>query len=230
MPPGPQFETERRLPPRDPKGGRPTNDIALQLGAHILDVALERFVAGGVEGTSMEAIAAAAQISKRTLYSRFGSKSALLVAAIEHGLARHLDPITASLPPGPIRRRIVHVARKVLDMSLLPEVVGIESLIVWLAANRAGLLKAKPAIGAQAGIGVIRAILEQNAKVGEGASHDAAFLACHLFDALVTAPRHRILFRHDLRNTARAKNEYIERTIDLIAAGMPHLEPSKVPR
>lgn len=229
MAPGPPA-TERRLPPRGPKGGRPPNDIAVQLGHHILDVALERFVAGGVEGTSMEAIAAAAHISKRTLYSRFGSKLALLVAAIEHGLARHFDPITTSIPRGPVRRQLVHVARRVLDMSLLPEVVGIEALIMWLASNRAGLLEAKPAIGAQVGISVIRTLLEQDAQVGGGPSQDAAFLACHLFDALVTAPRHRILFRHDLRNTVRAKNEYIERTVDLIAAGMPLLRPGAAPR
>ena len=35
----------RRLPPRDPKGGRPTQEIAALLGVHILDVALEQFIA-----------------------------------------------------------------------------------------------------------------------------------------------------------------------------------------
>ena len=227
MAPGPSSKIEPRLPPRDPRGGRPTNDVAIQLGFHILDVALDCFVAGGVEGTSMEAIAAAAHISKRTLYSRFGSKLALLVAAIEHGLSRHFDPIPDSVPRGPVRRQIVHVARRLLDISLLPEVVGIESLIVWLAGNRAGLLEAKPAIGAQAGISMIRTILEQQWRAPEDPIHDVAFLACHLFDALVTAPRHRILFRHDLRNTAKAKKEYIERTTDLIALAIPLLGPSE---
>ena len=35
----------RRLPPRDPKGGRPTQEVAARLGVHILDVALEQFIA-----------------------------------------------------------------------------------------------------------------------------------------------------------------------------------------
>jgi AcrR family transcriptional regulator len=197
-------------------------DIAAQLGPHILDVALEEFIRGGVEGTSMEGIAAAANISKRTLYSRFGSKLALLVSAIEHGLALHIDPIAASVPQGSARGRIAYVARKILDMSLKPDVVGIESLMVWLAQHRPGLLEEQPAIGSKVAIELIRSILEQ-ARERDGKCPDLTFLAFFLFDTLVTVPRHRILMRHDLRDSARVRNDYIKGTLDLIARGVPGL-------
>ena len=61
-----------KLAPRDPKGGRPPQEIAAQLGEHILQVALDQFIAHGVEGANMDDIAAAANVSKRTLYSRYG--------------------------------------------------------------------------------------------------------------------------------------------------------------
>src|SRR3546814_15242980 len=79
----------RRLPPRDPKGGRPTQEIAALLGVHLLDVALAQFIAHGVEGASMAGIAIAASVSTRTLSSRFGSKTALLVASGEPGIPPH---------------------------------------------------------------------------------------------------------------------------------------------
>lgn len=214
--------TGRRLPPRDPRGGRPPHEIAAQLGPHILDVALDEFIRGGVEGTSMEGIAAAANISKRTLYSRFGSKLALLVAAIEHGLVQHIDPIAASVPQGSVRGKIAYVAKKILDMSLRPDVVGIESLIIWLTHHRPGLLEAQPAIGAKVAIDLMQLILEKAEAKGEQ-RHDLPFRARFLFDSLVTVPRHRILIRHDLRNTVRAKSDYIKRTLDLIGSSVPFL-------
>ena len=50
------------------------------------------------------------------------------------------------------------------------------------------------------------------------------FLATFLFDALVTCPRTRILLRHELENTSRAKADYLKRTMNLIARGMPFLD------
>lgn len=212
----------QRLPPRDPKGGRPSHDIAARLGPHILETALREFIRGGVDSTSVEAISAAANISKRTIYSRFGSKLALLVAAIEHGLAQHIDPIAASVPRGSVRSKVVYVARKMLDMSLRPEVVGIESLIDWLTRHRPDLVETTPSIGTQIAIDVIQSILE-DLEPGNRESRDMPFLACFLFDALVTIPRHRILFRHDLRNTPRAKSDYIKRALDLMTSDVPLL-------
>ncbi|MEP3154685.1 MAG: hypothetical protein ABJO64_00010 [Nitratireductor sp.] len=43
-----------KLAPRDPKGGRPPQEIAAQLGEHILQVALDQFIAHGVEGANMD--------------------------------------------------------------------------------------------------------------------------------------------------------------------------------
>ncbi|QDK32806.1 hypothetical protein DM450_08425 [Sphingomonas sp. IC081] len=70
--------------------------MAAQLGEHILQVALDQFIAHGVEGANMDDIAAAANVSKRTLYSRYGSKTQLLIASAEHGTQRHLNPHSPS--------------------------------------------------------------------------------------------------------------------------------------
>src|SRR4051794_5259268 len=49
----------------------------------LLTATAELIYAGGVEATGVDAIAARAQVTKRTLYQHFGSKAALVAAALE---------------------------------------------------------------------------------------------------------------------------------------------------
>src|SRR5215469_9892941 len=58
-----------------PRRGRPRSEIAHRA---LLDAALREFVARGYEAMSLEAIAAAAGVSKITLYRRWDSKLALV--------------------------------------------------------------------------------------------------------------------------------------------------------
>lgn len=55
----------------------------------ILDAAVEIFLTDGFAGASMERVAAAASVSKMTVYRHFASKEALFLAAIN----RHCDQI-----------------------------------------------------------------------------------------------------------------------------------------
>lgn len=169
----------------------------------------------------MDAIANAANVSKRTLYSRFGSKTALLFAAIEHGTARHLRPIAANIPTGSARDKLLHVSRKMLDTSLKREVIGLETLINWIADHESGASRVTPSMGAKAGIALIQSILEQACDGDKKRAYDLPFLAAFLFDVLVTCPRARILLRHELANTAQAKTDYLERTMRLLAPILP---------
>ena len=79
-------DTERVAGPRR---GRPSAEQAQALEEQLLTCALDVFLARGFEATTMEAIAAAAQMSKRTLYSRFSDKSALFLAAVARASAHY---------------------------------------------------------------------------------------------------------------------------------------------
>ncbi|PZU64079.1 MAG: hypothetical protein DI540_21805 [Sphingobium sp.] len=112
--------------------------MAAQLGEHILVIALEQFIAHGVEGASMDGIATAANVSKRTLYARYGSKTRLLVAAVEHGTAVLQRKIVADIRPGNARERVLKAARKMLDLALTLDVIGLESLTDWIVSENGG--------------------------------------------------------------------------------------------
>ena len=71
-------------PPPVAPAGRPTRDASEQLLNRIMDAARAEFLAkGGIQGASMEGIAAAAGCSKLTLYRRFGSKEELFMALVK---------------------------------------------------------------------------------------------------------------------------------------------------
>lgn len=62
---------------REPARGAPRR-------RQLLDIACAQFLANGYEGTSMDAIVAAAGGSKATLYRHFGDKQALFAACVGH--------------------------------------------------------------------------------------------------------------------------------------------------
>lgn len=59
----------------------------------ILDSALDLFLAGGYDGTSMEAVAKAAGVTKPVVYDAFGSKDALFRALLEREESRIMGEI-----------------------------------------------------------------------------------------------------------------------------------------
>ena len=200
-----------RLPPRDPKGGRPPRSVAAKLGAHILDTALEQFTRQGVEATSMEAVASAASVSKRTLYARFGSKMDLLVASIEYGVAKHLNSLSSCGGEGSLR---------VLDLALKPEVIGMEALVTWIANEQPTLREVLHERGMAIAIAIVEQILEDGARQGEVVLKDKAFTAAFVLDALVTVPRDRIVVSMRLGDTKAAKGAYLQGAVDLILMGL----------
>jgi AcrR family transcriptional regulator len=204
------------LPARDPRGGRPTQGVAARLGDHILEIALARFIAHGPEGSSMDDIAAAANVSKRTLYARYGSKKGLLVAVMRHGIDDRLKPIAATMRTGCLRERLLRTAQKMLDISLQPETIGFEKLAYWVRDQNVDDIDLQTLLCINPGIPLIQTLLEEAAGPERAAALDMRFLAVFIFDALVTSPRQRILVRKDLPNTPHAKTAYLEQATDFI--------------
>lgn len=66
----------------------------------VLDAAMEVFLEHGFEGASMDAIAAAAGVSKPVVYDCFDNKDELFKALFQREEARVLEELRASLPVG----------------------------------------------------------------------------------------------------------------------------------
>jgi TetR/AcrR family transcriptional regulator, mexJK operon transcriptional repressor len=68
--------------------GRPTLEQAGVIESVILETATKLFLDNGYDATSMVAVAVGAGVSKRTLYSRYGTKEALMNGVIEDRIKR----------------------------------------------------------------------------------------------------------------------------------------------
>ncbi|MES2086145.1 MAG: TetR/AcrR family transcriptional regulator [Pseudomonadota bacterium] len=209
-----------KLPPRDPRGGRPTQSVAARLGEHILATALDQFARHAVDAISMDDLAAAANVSKRTLYARFGSKADLMVATIEYGTAKHLRPLAGTIPGDTALDQLLNAAAGMLEISLRPEAVGIEKLVAWIASRQPNLLESADARSVKMAIIVFQDILEAGVRRGELAAPDPAFAATFLFDALVAETRNQVLNGRRPRGTKHDRRAYLERVLELLITGL----------
>ena len=112
----------------------------------ILDAALEAFLAGGYEAANLDAIAAAADVSKVTIYQHFGSKEGLFVALVEEQIERaehesdaHLQTLADS---GDIAEDLRSFAREFLDTVMAPHLIAMRRLIIATAPRFPALAEA----------------------------------------------------------------------------------------
>ncbi|WP_272695228.1 TetR/AcrR family transcriptional regulator [Sphingomonas molluscorum] len=212
-------EPRRRLQPRSPKGGRPTQQVAAQLHEHILDAALEEFTRSGVERFSMERVAASAKISKRTLYERFKSKNNLAVATANYGIEKLARPVIDGCSQGSVRDKILFATRSMLDISLTDRVRGLEALIYWIVDNGLHKDASTSPLAIDTGTKMLESILAEAFEEPE----ECRFLAKHLYEVLVTIPRLRIIRLDSLADTPECKDEYAQRVLALLSRGIPAL-------
>jgi AcrR family transcriptional regulator len=78
------------------RAGRPTQRDAIAKSETVLEVATDLFVTRGYNGTTMEAVAQAADIGKQALYQRYPDKDNLFAAVIER---LKDDEVFQHLPP-----------------------------------------------------------------------------------------------------------------------------------
>lgn len=116
----PSHAEHAAAPPTGP--GRPKD---LGKRAAILDAAKQMFTEHGFDGASMDQIAAAAGVSKLTVYSHFGDKATLFAAAVrafcEQQVPASLFDAEAGLP---LHDRLMAIARAFYAMITSPQAVA----------------------------------------------------------------------------------------------------------
>jgi AcrR family transcriptional regulator len=175
-------------------GGRPTRDASARLPDKILDVATGLFLSQGFGATSIEAVAARAHISKRTLYSRFADKRELFRAVVRRLIARWLPPFDASLlAPGPVDEVLRRTARELLKAALSPEALALTRIMQTEARRFPELGRAMVESGARKGSEHIAEFLAREAAAGRLRIPDAGFAAEAFMVLVLTVPQRRAM-------------------------------------
>ena len=113
--------------------GRPNNREV------ILAAAKEQFLAHGFAETSVDAVVAAAGVSKPTVYAHFPTKEALLEAVVRTEAERAEPPVTFEVTHDP-RTDLERVAGMLLMMAMAPEALAWDRMM-------AGEARRLPALG-----------------------------------------------------------------------------------
>lgn len=106
------------------KRGRPTAAERRARQAQILETALRVFLASGFGGATIDELAAAAKVTKRTLYAYFGDKDALFVAMV-----RDLA-VGVSLDYATDHGTLEALAARIISRVHSDELVGLHRLVI----------------------------------------------------------------------------------------------------
>lgn len=116
---------------RRSRAGRPTREQAEQRREELLDHALEVFLANGFERSTIEAIAAAASMAKRTIYGQYPDKDALFEASVQRAVDRWIVPIEAlhAVETDDLEETLVAIARMRLESYTSPAGVALQRIL-----------------------------------------------------------------------------------------------------
>jgi AcrR family transcriptional regulator len=198
------------------RGGRPTREGVALLEARIIAEATRCFLRDGFVATTMEAVAAAASVSKRTLYRRYPDKVALLQAAMAELVVAWRPGFdeAASRDDG-LETALLAMGRQILDVALTPEALALHRLVVSEAGRVPELGPLVNARGMQAGVAAIADRLRREWPQG---GLDPAWAAEQFLHLVVSGPQRRGLGLGPEFDAA-AREEWVRRTVTLFLRG-----------
>jgi TetR/AcrR family transcriptional repressor of mexJK operon len=201
------------------RGGRPSRLQTVELQQTILDVATELFLTRGYGATSIEAVASAARISKRTFYHRFRDKAELFEAVVRRLIERWLPPFEARfLDTAPPDLLLAGIARQMLAVALSPPALALHRVLVAEAQRFPELVQLVNEAGASKGVERIAALLDRESQAGRLRIADSRFAAEQFVNMVVSGPQKRALgFGRPL--AAEEIEAWVHRTVALFLDG-----------
>lgn len=193
--------------------GRPKD---LEKRAAILKAAKRLFTTQGFDGTSMDAIAAAAGVSKLTVYSHYQDKERLFVAAVECVCQEQMpaEIFTADLK-GPIRKQLVTIARAFFSLITSDEALAVHRTIVANAQQSPKLAQLFWEAGPKRTQQAFQAFLLDEVKAGKLDIPDLHRAASQFFCLLKGELHARKEFGCGEPLTQREIDEHLNATVDM---------------
>ena len=174
-------------------GGRPTALAAAALETAILDQATAAFLAEGYAATTIEAIARACRVAKRTIYARWIGKPDLFRAVLERLIAKWMSASGDWAEGDSLEATLKAAADDILAVALTPEAIALHRLIIAECSRFPELPRLMHQAGAGEGTARIAALLDRAIARGELPPQDTAIAAEQFLNLLLTGPQRRAL-------------------------------------
>lgn len=196
-----------------PRRGRP-KDPGKRVA--ILNAAKHLFAQSGLAGTSMEAIAAAAGVSKLTLYSHFRKKEELFQQAVIAKCEEHAPPAFFEVKNGePLRARLLTIAVGFLTLVMSKEAMDLYRMMAAEARGNSRLGKLFYAAGPQRTLDQFSRLLVAATRTGELHVRDPQRAASHFFCLLKGTNHLRVMMGARSCPSRAEMRAHIEDVVDL---------------
>ena len=184
--------------------------------AAILEAAKQLFVQHGFAGVSMDQIAAAAGVSKLTLYSHFGDKENLFIAAVQAFCEQSVpDAVFQSRPGQDLRQHLMQVSRTFFNMIMSPEAIAGHRVLCSPQVVQSPLPAAFWAAGPQRIQQAFTELLAGYAAQGLLEIEDTALAASQLVTLLKGELHSRELFGFCCSNRDTTAEQHVHACVDL---------------
>ncbi|WP_188612260.1 TetR/AcrR family transcriptional regulator [Chelatococcus reniformis] len=206
------------LPAR--RSGRPSRKAAGDLTHRVLDAATALFLRSGFDATSMEAIAAAAGVAKRTVYSRFATKAQVFDAVIHRVVERNLGPLEgAPALEGLLEERLSQLVCHLLEWILTPEIIALDRITTSEVERFPELARTVFEGPVARSVRLVEDVLKDAVGRGEAEIEDIAFAAQQLMQAATGPAFYLAVHGLEAADFTEAKRERAERSIRLFLRG-----------
>lgn len=181
----------------------------------IIEAAVAEFKANGYHATSMDSIAASAQVSKRTVYNHFESKEQLFQAITQELFERAIQVSEHPYQPDlPVRTQLETIAEQEMSLLTSEEFLTLARVITSESLGSPELTKVNFEEFQESSIGVVKwireAIADGKLKVMDPVEGGKRFLA--LIEAFAFWPQ---LFSYKPVPSRREQKEIIDSAIDM---------------
>lgn len=203
----------RKAAPRHASPGRP-KDPGKRLA--ILEAATELFVRDGYDGTSVDKIAAAAGVSKLTVYSHFGDKQGLFGQVVQAFCTQAVpDGLFDLAPEQPLRERLLDLGLAFHQMVMSPEAVAGYRILCQPGVAQSGFGDAFWRAGPERILHGFTSLVERRAAAGELQVDDAETAAAQLITLLKGEPHACALFGWPCGPVAADARAHVAAAVDM---------------
>lgn len=178
------------VPSTRPGAGRPTREQAEQRHLELLDRALEIFLEKGFELATIDAIAAAVGMTKRTVYARYEDKRALFKAAVQRAIERWIVPISEleAVETDDLEATLTAVARIRMANAISPAGIRLQRIINAESYRFPEIFNVAYHQGSQPTIGFLADLLTRHAARGNIVAEEPTIMAGAFLALVVGAP------------------------------------------
>lgn len=164
----------------------------------IEEAATGLFLRHGYRGTSMDAVASAAGVSKQTVYAHFADKTALFTAIVEGTIERAGGAVIAEIPSlrdsADPAADLRDLARRYLGAVMRPEVLALRRMIIGEAQRRPELARTYYARAPEAALAALAEAFAHLGTRGLLRVPDPAVAAGHFAFLILGLPLDKALF------------------------------------